>query len=416
MGASAEDIALFSGAPAKGGASAEDIALFSGAEAKTDVGPEARHERTAIHQPAVKSDEELGLDEGPKFFRGTPALLFADTKSPSGRFVANAKDAPGTEAYASHHSGDEMNDPGAQMLTGAALAAPLAAAAPAGLAPMLSGAQQSAMMGQNPAVGAALGAIPGIPGAARAADNAIGEAALSSVRPVGSPPSLPARIIGKGLGMAAGGATHGPLGMLVGHDLGGRAAGAFSRAADATTNALAERYLMQQADAGLAGRGLVQIGAQPGPQVSGASPVPMVNLAPLVHQPLPPPATVPNGAFGPFLDEISGQPVTQAGQGGFLPTDAPTAAGKALPPSLRDDVVRSAKAFRDQPYDVDAPAGPSVEDQLARSVRMLGQLKSAKSAGKLTPADIQDAVKAGMSPLAVAKVVGQEAFDAAMGK
>jgi hypothetical protein len=168
---------------------------------------------------------------------------------------------------------------------------------------------------------------------------------------------------------------------------------------------------------------------------------------------LPP---VPNGAFGsPFLDEISGMPVTQAGPGGFLPGEAATAVGKAPrrlqiqdasgrdllasppeTPSLRADTIRDARKYLDQPYDVepsqkgratpstagtkrpdllyDAEKPPeTLESQLERSVRMLSELKSAARAGKATPAMVQEAIQAGMSPHAVAKAVGRETFERA---
>lgn len=376
-----------------------------------DMGPEARHARGGM-RPEPKSDAELGIDEGAQF---PTDILGRKTE---------ARNNPGTVAYQASHAGDEMNDPGAQMLTAGALAAPLAvvagAAAPAALAPLVSGAasggQQAAMMGQNPLVGAALGALPGVGPAARAADSTIGAAALRNVAPAAGPGKI-AQFAGKWIGAGAGHAVGGLPGAAAGHYFGGKAAVAAAAAADNVTNALAERYLNQQADATLAGRGLVHFGDVPAPPVGSPTSAPMVNLSPLAHQPLPEATMVPNGALGtPFVDDF-GVPVTKAGQGGSVPGEAATnAGGKVLPPSLRDDVVRSSKAFRDDPYDTDAPATPDIEDQLARSVRMFGQLKSAKAAGKLTPADIQDAVKAGMSPIAVAKVVGQDVFDSAMGK
>lgn len=211
--------------------------------------------RARNSQPPVKSDQELGLDEGAKFFRGTPALLFADTKSPSGRFVANAKDAPGTEAYASRHAGDEMNDPGAQMLTGAALAAPLAAAAPAALAPAVSGAQQSAMMGQNPVIGAGLGLIPAIPAAARALDTAVGERAVASAlappKPIGATSKTVGGTLGAGAGAALGHATGIPYagygGAAVGAKVGAAASQAVANIGRKLTTALAGRHLARLA-------------------------------------------------------------------------------------------------------------------------------------------------------------------------
>jgi hypothetical protein len=421
MGASADDIALFSGG---GSASADDVAMFAAPAAHPIFG------RPKMPEP--KSDEELGLDEGPKFFRGTPALLFADTKSPSGRIVANARDAPGTEAYASRHAGDEMNDTGAQLITGGALAAPgaalVGAAAPAALAPLASGAaaggQQAAFQGQNPLVGAALGALPGVPAAAGAIDRAIGEAALRNVRPVGSPPGPIAKLLGKGVDLAAGG----PAGLIIGH---GKAAPFFSKAGDAATTALADRFLRQELASPAASARVANLVQLPSSVETIAPPAPSM-LSPLVHEPLPPPTEVPPGTFeaSPPAGDFDALPT---GARGHATVGGETAAGPKLrrlqiqdehgndlvgpgaKPSLRDDVIRDAGRFRGQGPDVDEPPAVPLESQLERSVRMLSELKTAKAAGKVSPTMIQDAVKAGMSPQAIAKVVGRDAFDGAMG-
>lgn len=408
-------------------------------DAKADVGPDARHALSIFGRPKFpepKSDEELGLDEGPKFSREFPQFgsalrpIFGEVK---GTIAKRAQDAPGTQAYASHHAGDEMNDPGAQLITGAALSAPLAAAGPSAIAPQVAGAAQAAMQGQDPVTGALLASAPGIPGTVRAADRAIGEAALNRVRPVGQGPGLGAKIAGKGVGALVG-STHGPLGIIVGQDIGGRAASLFSKAGDAATNALADRFLRQELASPAASARVANMVQLPSSTETIARPA-QINLSPLVHEPLPPPTSVPNGALGtPFLDDF-GVPVTRAGQGGFLPGEAATNAGarpapaakpKRLqildengrdltsePPSLREDVARDAKRFRDQPYDRDEPEPADVETQLARSVRMLSELKSAARAGKVSPLMIQDAIAAGMSPQAVAKTVGREAFEKA---
>jgi hypothetical protein len=437
-----------------------------------DVGPEARHERSIFGRPKMpepKTDEELGISGGP---------LFGDISGSPTR-TQLAKNAPGTDAYAARHAGDEMHDPIAQMITGGAMAAPLsavaAAGAPAALAPMVSGAvsggQQAAMVGQNPLTGALLGAIPGIPAAAVGAERALGAAALTRATSpdFGTGPGMFSKLAGKGVGMAVGGATHGPVGLLVGHDLGGRAANLFSKAGDAATSALARRYVSQELSGAVLGAPMVDLQAARNtfqlpefgaPRATGFSaetpPVPTrPPLAPLVPQPRPLPP-VPNGAFGsPFLDEISGMPVTQAGQSGFLPGEAATAVGKAPrrlqiqdasgrdllasppeTPSLRADTIRDARKYLDQPYDVepsqkgratpstagtkrpdllyDAEKPPeTLESQLERSVRMLSELKSAARAGKATPAMVQEAIQAGMSPHAVAKAVGRETFERA---
>jgi hypothetical protein len=395
--------------------------------------------------PEPKTDEELGIAGGP---------LFGDISGSPTR-TQLAKNAPGTDAYARHHAGDEMHDPIMQAMTAGAMAAPLAAvaggAAPAALSPLVSGAvsggQQAAMVGQNPLTGALLGAIPGVPSAAGAADRAIGEAALSraTAPDFGSGPGPIAKGAGHLIGGAVGHTVGGLPGAAAGYYVGGKAANLFSKAGDAATSALARRFMAQEAN--LAAPNLVEL----------APPPPRAPLAPLVHQgPTLPTSAPPGFAGAPFLDEISGMPVTQAGQGGFLPGEAATAVGKgprrlqiqdangrallASPPetpSLRADTIRDARKFLDQPYETEAspkgrasaatagskrpdvlfdqPGAPTgIADQLANSVRILSELRSAKLAGELTPQQIQDAVKAGMSPPAVAKVAGREAFDAAM--
>jgi hypothetical protein len=63
-------------------------------------------------------------------------------------------------------------------------------------------------------------------------------------------------------------------------------------------------------------------------KAAGVPDATLVKLVPLTHQGPQLPTSVPPGAMGtPFLDEITGEPVTQVGQGGFLPTDAVTAVG-----------------------------------------------------------------------------------------
>ncbi len=139
-----------------------------------DVGPEARRAATGkAPEPKAKTDAELGIDQGPEFYRGVGTTGRADRSGITGNVVPNAKDAPGTNAYAAAHAGDEMNDPGAQLITAGAMAAPLAvvaggatvaAGAPA-IAPVVTGAvagaEQAAMTGQDPRVGALVGgALP----------------------------------------------------------------------------------------------------------------------------------------------------------------------------------------------------------------------------------------------------------------
>jgi hypothetical protein len=553
---------------------------WSVVDAPVDMGPEARRRSDVSGgmRPEPKSDDDITVasdyakHDVRKTLQGINDRITTPEVSQAQKARAQAEDPI-------------RNDPLAGMIVQGIPAAGLGVVAGGltryvapGLAPLVQGSTTGAASSpDNPALGAVIGAIPGLGSASRAVDNAIGESALAHVRPAGSPPSAVAQFAGKWLGAGAGHSVGGLPGAAAGHYFGGKVATAASAAADNVTNALAERYLNQQADQALAGQGLVHFGDAAAPPVGSA---PMVNLAPLAPAPVDPYAaarrigpndfdaidmpgapasnhatvgdatnaggkTVPTAdvlsvpqekAFhelrygagaenraaresfpdmggetrlkaladlgdhtqvrdadgqrefllyrgdsadssGHQLTELSNwtpnKPVAQKfanlqpGGGqvheAWIPEDqikaiprfwgakgsdltehevwvkpsrtktAPPSAladpamdefsaaimgtgGKALPPSLRDDVVRSAKAFRGDPYDTDAPVTPNVEDQLARSVRMFGQLKSAKAAGKLTPTDIQEAVRGGLSPVAVAKVVGQDAFDSAMGK
>ncbi len=397
-----------------------DRALAAGGKVapSIDAGPEARRAIFGGPKfPEPKTDEELGIDSGPigdYSKRDVRRTLQGRNDSITTPEVREKRDVR------AHREDVIANDPLAGMIAqgipaaGAGIVAGglTRLAAPA-MAPLVQGAVTGAASSPDaPLTGAALGAIPGLPGAARAADRAIGEAAFNRATTAGfgDGPGPVARAAGKLTGMAVG-STHGPLGLLVGHDLGGRAASMFSKAGDAATSALARRWL----DREIAGATVPDLGQLPPTSASATTP-PLVSLAPLEHRGATLPTSVPPGALGtPFLDEISGEPITQAGQGGFLPEEAATnAGGKPAPSSLREDVARDARSILRSPIQ-DEPGEPPapIESQLERSVRMLSELKSAARAGKVSSAQIQEALQAGMSPQAVAKTVGREAFERA---
>jgi hypothetical protein len=401
-------------------------------DARADVGPEARHRQAAFGRPKMpepKTDEELGIDEGPKFYRGVPRFLFADRKAGgvdtsgvSGNYVERAQDAPGTDAYASHHVGDEMNDTGAQALTGGALASPLAslagAAAPAALSPMVSGAvsgaQQAAFQGQNPLIGATLGAVPGAPRALGAADRALGEAALARTQSpdFGKGPGLVARLAGKGAGMAVGGATHGPLGMLIGHDLGGRAANLFSKAGDAATSAMARRFEAQAANA--AAPNMVSLPPSTPSDPIEAGMAASRKLGPNEFDAFDEPgsanqmvnhATV-GGKTGVLPDKSFVESTVGRLKNGTKLADAVKAAEEE--PDLRAAVIRDAKKFRAEASpDVEAQPEVDLAAQMQRSIDILEKLKAAKAAGNLTDQMVNDAVDAGVTPALIKKVTGK---------
>jgi hypothetical protein len=181
----------------------------------------------------------------------------------------------------------------------------------------------------------------------------------------------------------------------------------------------------------------------------------------------------------PAVDEF-GAPLTEAGPKGHATVGGATVgkgrlriqdeqgrdllAPTAEPPSMRAGIARDAKRFLEEGYstepsyrgyvspeevgaarprvlypnDKGAALGPTgkvtaerwrgagegpdavpaggLEGHLADSVRILGELKSAAAAGKLTAAMVRDATKAGMPSGAIAKAIGKDAVAAATSK
>lgn len=476
MAASAEDIALFGEEPKKpaaagGAASEDDVAMFSepssaSREMRPDnAGPEARRAGGGSRMPEPKTDAELGIDRGAQFGQ-------LDSRPVFGR------DAPGTEAYRMHHAGDEMNDSIAQAITGAALAAPgtalVAGAAPAAIAPMLSGAangaQQAAFVGADPVTGAVLGAVPGVPRAAAGARNALGEAALSRATGPSLVPKFEkiGRTVGTVVGGAKGAMTGGPVGLGVGAYAGRKAgehlAGKLASGIDKTAAVLARRHLLREAETDLAraaelpaagsalsdraARSMArtlpagQPGAAPGaarratgftanpPPIPERIAMPRAESAPPVAPaPEPPPAAVA-AMRAPEAPARPAAPAPRRLQ--IIDESGRDLTAHPQQPTLLTDVRRDAQGFRSQPYDVDETAIPpatrhqrpfeeaaalppaDIGGQLDQSLQVLNLMKQAKEAGTLTPALIRSAVKLGMPAQTVLKIVGPEDFKAAM--
>lgn len=353
-------------------------------------------------RPEPKPDEVLPGDVRPDYTKHDAASYFGG----GGDSIITL---PGTrEAKRARIERDDpiRNDPLAGMImqsipaagAGAVAAGLTRLAAPAASS-LIGGATTGALSDpDHPLTGALLGAIPGAGAAARGADLAIGKAALA--RAGEKTFENAGKVAGAGAGATVGHKAAGFVGAGLGAGAGAKVGGAAGRLADRGVEALADRYLARTAQlpAGPLYTPPTFPGAAPGrggPIIDAdmvhAPPAPGVplqlgpasRLAPLVPSPRPQPASAPNGAFGtPFLDDF-GVPVTRAGQGGFLPTDAPTGAGAG---PLRADVVRDAAAFRRAPYDAQ-PVQDLLGDQLANSVRLLDELR----AGKITAKQAIDA-------------------------
>ena len=453
MGASADDIALFSDEPKKpasgsGPASADDIALFADEPPKVEMGPEARRARQfgGMRMPAPDdvSTSDLKSDYTKRDIRRTLQGRQDLISTPDARERRDAR-ARREDAIA--------NDPLAGAIVqgipaaGAGIVAGnLTRMAAPGLAPLVQGATTGAASSPDaPITGAVLGALPGVGSAARAADSAIGEAAFNraTTKGFGSGPGKVTKLLGKGVGAVAGGASHGPLGVLVGHDLGGRAANAMSKAGDAATRALARRWLDREIAAApmgapvadlAAARNIAALGSRAVPRATGFT----ANPPPIPERPTmaPPAAPEPIAAPPPAAALRKLKIIDENGRD--LIANPPTPAE-----SLRADVIRDAQRFRGQPYEtgpspkgaatpetaaMDRPelvfdqpsapptsiAAPDVGGQLDQSLQVLNLMKQAKKAGTLTPALIRSAVKLGMPAQTVLKIVGPEDFKAAM--
>lgn len=345
--------------------------------------------------------------------------------------------APGTSAYEARHAGDEMNDPGAQALTGVAMAAPLAAAAGLGataagagrLVPSIvgatGGAAESAMQGGNPVVGAALGAIPGAGGALRATDDAIGRAALNRAATAGEKHGLETfgRRAGTVAGIVGGGHHGGVVEALAGGHFASKA-GAYAgrvgdRVLDRAAGPLADRYISRNifpevpltSYAGPIRPALGPVWNSPvvdtdfvrsGAPFTPEAPAPVRGLLPERSPLAPLRSTAPSDLerLAPGFDEFTGHPLTRTGEGGFLPTDEVT--GAAKPNTLRADVIRDTAKARGET--MPAPGHAPVEDvlgaQLARSVRLLDELR----AGKIS---VREAVAEGLPPKMAERAAGR---------
>lgn len=373
---------------------------------RVDMGPGARAQRDVSGgaRPSAKPDEVA------------PSDLRSDySKHNAFRAIQGRNDSITTpEASAARDARAQREDPikndpiagaivqgipaaGAGMLMGAASRA----LAPA--APLLSRTVQAATTGaastpDSPGKGALFGiATQGLP-AARAADEAIGEAALDRVTApgFGEGPGKLVKATGAAAGAAVGHKIAGAPGAVIGGAAGAGVPTMISRGLDSLAQRLAERHMARMAT--LRAANAAETAA---PAVARAP------LAPLAHEPLPPSeppvppgaARGPAGPIGPNAFDEGGGPVAPAGN--HATVGGATAAGPR--PGM-------------SPAERGAAAG-SLEDQLSRSVEILGDLRVASATGTVTPMMLKEALDAGIPATTVYHVVGDKvAANAALKK
>lgn len=422
-----------------------DPAAYLKSKRPPQVAPEPSNTR-----PSVKSDVELGI-ESPL---AEPPRGLLERLAPAPDRTNYDPNLP----YSRRQAEDPIqNDPlAAAIVQGIPAAGAGALVASATGVPILGMAAQGAIQDpEHPIRGAALNMIPGIPGAVRQADNAIGRASLARV---GTDKSfVPAgKALGAATGAYAGHHAAGFVGGGVGMHIGGKLGAKAGELADRAVGSLADRYLSRTAQfpdaaatytppafpsAPEAPRGPVVDAevvhapeASPAPRLLGPResppPPPRKPLAPLVPQG----PSIMERALRRF-DEISGEPLTNGGKPPPPATNTAThggatnAGGKGVtaaqvreapapdlahadtqvaPSSLRDDVVKAAKQFREAPPETppEVPPADTVEGKLAASIKILDNLRKAKANGTLTPEMEQEAVNAGIPQANVARVLG----------
>jgi hypothetical protein len=390
-----------------------------------DMGPEARRaSRLGGMRPSAKADEVSAEDVQGDYGKRDLNKIIQGRRSS----ITTPEDSAAEKAR--HNAEDPIqNDPLAAMIVQGIPAAGAGAfvGGATGVPILGQAAQGAAMDPEHPLLGAALGAIPGVPGAIGQADRAIGRLALDA------PSLVPAgRAAGAAAGTYFGHKAGGFVGAGVGAGVGAKAGGAIGRAADRGVEALADRHLARTAQfprpttyeppasspvSTRPSGPIVDAEIVHAPEAAAARRAlgPVSRLAPLVPEPIPE-SRMPEGfgrTRGPKLDEITGEPLTNAGKPSTTQTNhATNGAGTAVIPKgekigdLRSDVARDAKEFANAPTDVAEPPIDDVGAKLAKSVEILGKLKSAKAAGTLTDKMVQDALDAGMPASAVEKAAG----------
>lgn len=202
-----------------------------------------------------------------------------------------------------------------------------AAAAPRGLS-------DAAGFAALPGVGKMIGGVAakGIEAGGAALD-AAGRAAVreAAKAPGTSRVFKAAQSAGEAAGTVVGGHAAGGVGALTGKVLGKQAGETVGKLGDRLVGALAKRYSAAAARAvpAVEAAEIEPIPVPDNPQLVPLPEAPPPRLAPLIPEGPTLPNAVPEGTFGtkpPHLDDITGEPVTQAGQGGFLPEEAATKA------------------------------------------------------------------------------------------
>jgi hypothetical protein len=242
------------------------------------------------------------------------------------------------------------NDPLAGMIVQSAPAAAAGAlaaggAAAAGAAPWLArlaggAAGGAAASPDAPLTGAALGALPGVPGAARAAKTAFNEAVLKRALEQPAPGTV-AKLVGKAAGAGIGGIVGGAPGAVIGSEVGGATTGGVNAIGNKASRALAARQLARAAE--------------------GADPELVADVAARMGRPTP--AVAPGGRLPVGDADIVSSRATPAQR-----VRAADIVSNEPVPLTRAQIARDARRFRTQPYDVDEPPADDLKALLERSI------------------------------------------------
>jgi hypothetical protein len=335
------------------------IALLQGPGGDTvDMGPQARAQRdTSSMRPAVAPDEVAPEDLRSDYSKRDPRRTAQGRQD-----LITTPDARAAIDARAQREDPIKNDPLAgsivQGLPAGGLAKVIAPIAGPLLSRAIGGAAASP---DHPVAGAALGALPGVPGAVRSADTSLGEAALEHVTAPTKAPGAMSKVadaVGTAVGGVVGHRVGGPVGAAAGALAGSQARGVINKAVNSLAQRLAERHMVRMASMRAA-----------------------AGEAAAVPTPVAEEVTVPE-KYVP-IQKVAEQKVAD------LEANAP---------------------FRQTA----APHAPvqnpmSLEDKLKASIEIMGDLRVAAKTGTVTPDLIQKAIDAGVPQTSVYHIVGNRA-------
>lgn len=374
-------------APLPKGFAAVDEADLAPATAATAAEPQEEHffPRSFSEAAQQAKDVGLGIARGAKRANDFATnLIFHPVDT--GKQIAAAPGASFRQTMRGVNSNIPFANQAVEAAGGPAASSPAdAASAPAGLSEFSS-------IAAIPGVGKMVGGIAskGLEAGGNALSSAGARAVKEAAKPAGTSTVFKAaQRAGTGIGATVGYKTGGAVGAAAGGYIGKQAGETIGGLGDRLVAAMAKRYAAKlPVAAATEAAELEPIHVPDNPQLVPLPEAP-IKLAPLVSKGPTLATEVPEGTFAtspPAIDDITGQPLTEVGKGGFLPGEAATKAGvKPVPTSAIEDEGQKVLA---ELADLKAKGITKAPPELqARAERVL-----AKIDGKPAPRSFRDDV------------------------